>query len=207
MTPTLSVSPTLQSSFLILDIGHKSDMEQIIKCMGKKNQNPQHQCPPAHSITGCHLLPCYIPSTWSLGFLLGHHTAVSMWLVLFTSKGKVFASLSKSNRSPDALRHIVVNCTKETAAHSTVHWLLAHRERQTHTPPASGHLNNMLCTTKHLLGPQWFGTLQGTYEKRHSPFWLWWMHSLGGKWQEHKPVPGSFNAQSHAQKYMTSHLA
>lgn len=135
MTPTPSMSPTLQSSFLILDIGHKSDMEQIIKCMGKKNQNLQH------SITGCHLLPCYIPSTWSLGFLLGHHTGVSMWLVLFTSKGKVLASLSKSNRSPDALRHIVVNCTKETAAHSTVRWLLAHRERQTHAPPASGHLN------------------------------------------------------------------
>lgn len=88
---------------------------------------------------GCHLLPCCIPSTWSLGFLLGCHTGVSVWLVLYTSR-KGFASLSKSNRSPDAVRHIVVNCTKETAAHSTARWLLAHRERQTHAPPASGHL-------------------------------------------------------------------
>lgn len=208
MTPTPSVSPTLQSSFLILDIGHKSDMEQIIKCMGKKNQNPQHQCPPAHSITGCHLLSCYIPSTWCLGFLLGHHTAVSMWLVLFTSKGKVFASLSKSNRSPDALRHLVVNCTKETAAHTTVRWLLAHRERQTHAPPASGHLNTCFAQPSTCLVHSDLGLYRGhTKKKKHSPFWLWWMYSLGGKWQEHKPVSGSFSAQSHTQKYMTSHLA
>lgn len=99
---------------------------------------PLPACPLHHGLSFASML---LPINLKSGFSAWPpHWCIRVAGPLYQQR-KGFACLSKSNRSPDALRHTVVNCTKKTAAHSTARWLLAHRERKTHAPPASGHLN------------------------------------------------------------------